>query len=145
MKKVTLISIILGCLFIFSCSKNEEPTPLDLSTLDTTVTDTTSNDQSGTALMGTFKGSAHPTSGGATIENNVLKLHDDFKSDSGPDLYIYLAQELNGDGFIDLGLMKSTTGEQTYNIPAGVDYTKNKYVLVWCKQYSVLFGYAEVK
>ncbi|MBD0403813.1 DM13 domain-containing protein [Flammeovirga sp. EKP202] len=143
MKKVTLISIILGCLMIFSCSK-DEPTPLDLTTLDTNV-DTTSTPMDVGTLMGTFKGSAHPTSGGVTIEDNVLKMHSDFKSDSGPDLYIYLAQELNGNGFIDLGLMQSTTGEQSYNIPAGVDYTKNKYVLVWCKQYSVLFGYAEVK
>lgn len=145
MKKVTLISIILGFLFVFSCAKNEEPTPLDLTTLDTTVSDSTSNTQDLDALMGIFKGSSHPTSGGVTIENNILKLHADFKSDPGPDLYIYLAQELNGNGFIDLGLMQSTTGAQTYNIPAGVDYTKNKYVLVWCKQYSVLFGYAEVE
>ncbi|NME71373.1 DM13 domain-containing protein [Flammeovirga aprica] len=145
MKKVTLISIILGCLFIFSCAKNEEPTPLDLTTLDANASDTTSSSQNLDALMGTFKGSSHPTSGGVTIENNTLKLHDDFRSDSGPDLYIYLAQELNGDGFVDLGLMKSTSGEQTYSIPAGVDYSKNKYVLVWCKQYSVLFGYAEVQ
>lgn len=151
MKNLTLISIILITLSIFGCSKNDEPTPLDLSTLESRNDDVTnSGDSTSTSdtdeniLSGAFSGSAHPTSGTASISNNVLKLHSDFKSDSGPDLYIYLAQDLNGNGFVNLGVLQNTSGEQTYAIPEGIDYSKNKYVLVWCKEYSVLFGSAEV-
>lgn len=144
MKSITLILFIFLFIGFFSCTeKGEEPTPLDLSTL---VPDQTKDDnEPDISLMGTFKGSAHPTSGTASIEGVNLKLHNDFNSDNGPDLYIYLAQDLEGNGFVDLGTLQSTSGEQTYNIPEGVDYSKNKYVLVWCKEYSVLFGYAEVE
>ncbi|OHX68610.1 hypothetical protein NH26_17415 [Flammeovirga pacifica] len=96
-------------------------------------------------LSGTFIDAAHPTSGTVVLDGNTIKIESDFRSDNGPDLYIYLAQGTDGNGFVDLGRLKNVAGEQEYTVPDGVDYTKNKYVLVWCKQFSVLFGSAELK
>ncbi|WP_281613555.1 DM13 domain-containing protein [Flammeovirga sp. SubArs3] len=162
MKKIIFSIIVLSLCFSTSCSKNEEPEPLDLSTLTPQDGDANANDdaeedtetgdmdenmeeEETEGLMGSFQGSAHPTSGDVKIVNDTVIMSDNFKSDDGPDLYIYLAQDVNGNGFIDLGTLKSTSGVQEYSVPAGVDYTKNKYVMVWCKKFNVLFGYAVVE
>ncbi|MDP2647705.1 MAG: DM13 domain-containing protein [Candidatus Yanofskybacteria bacterium] len=76
----------------------------------------------------------------------ILRL-ENFNVTSGPDLYIYLAKtgqptgdiESLGD-FIDLGLLKGTSGNQNYEIAGNI--TGYKTAVVWCKQYGILFTYA---
>ncbi|AZQ61045.1 hypothetical protein EI427_02070 [Flammeovirga pectinis] len=142
---------LLICLLFSNCNNNPEPEPLDLSTLNADAddemasdSDTSSTDADETMadLMGNFENGAHPTSGSAKIEGLSVVLNTDFMSDNGPDLYVYLAQGTNGDGFIDLGRLQAVSGTQTYTLPEGIDFSKNKYLLIWCKQYSVLFGHA---
>lgn len=90
---------------------------------------------------------AHPASGLAKIieAEGVRHLrYENFKTINGPDLYIYLAKDLDANDFVDLGRLKATEGNVNYEIPAGVDPSEYPYALVWCKAFSVLFNSAKL-
>lgn len=99
------------------------------------------------AFEGNFISSAHPTSGTASIDEagNTLTLTN-FKSDSGPDLNIWLATDIANvtNEYVDLGDIKGVDGSYTYDLPANLDYTEYKFVVVWCVAFNVNFGYAEL-
>lgn len=67
---------------------------------------------------------------------------EDFETDNGPRLHIYLSANLSADDFIDLGPIKATKGNVNYALPEGTDTGKYRYVLVWCKPFGVLFSFA---
>ena len=68
-----------------------------------------------------------------------------FKADDGPDVNIFLSETKDENGAIDLGDMKGINGNYAYELNKSVDYKKYHFVLVFCKKYKVLFGYAELK
>lgn len=76
-------------------------------------------------------------------ESDVLRL-EDFKSTNGPDLYVYLATDEKATDYVSLGRLKANIGNQNYDIPDDTDLSKYDSVLIWCKQFSVLFGKAEL-
>lgn len=90
----------------------------------------------------------HPGSGTARVinteEGDVIR-YENFKTINGPDLFVYLAKDLDAKEFINLGELKATEGNVNYDVPKGVDVNDYKYVMVWCKQFDVLFNYAELK
>jgi len=61
-----------------------------------------------------------------------------------PDMYVYLSDRTDGQPgtFIDLGKLKATNGSFNYIVPAGVDITAVRSVVVWCRQFSVTVTYA---
>jgi hypothetical protein len=75
--------------------------------------------------------------------SDVLRL-EDLRVTNGPDLYVYLATDEEASDFVSLGRLKANNGSQNYDIPEGTDLSKYDTVLVWCKQFSVLFGSAEL-
>ena len=64
---------------------------------------------------------------------------------NGPDLHVYLSKEIQPINFIDLGKLKSTNGNQLYEVKNEPDFTSYKYALIHCQQYNHLFGSAELK
>jgi hypothetical protein len=96
---------------------------------------------------GSFQGSAHPTEGEALLiemdDKMVLRL-EEFKTDSGPGLYVYLSQDTSANDYVDLGKLKAIEGNMNYDIPAGTNTTKYNHVLIWCEPFSVPFGWAEL-
>lgn len=89
----------------------------------------------------------HPASGLAKIiktGDKTFLRYEDFKTINGPDLYIYLATDLEAKDFVNLGRLKATEGNVNYEIPAGVDITKYRYALIWCKAFGVLFSSADL-
>lgn len=79
-------------------------------------------------------------------DKNILRF-EDFNVVSGPDLYVYLSKSEQPTGdikslgdYIDLGLLKGTSGNQNYEIPENI--TGYKTAVIWCKRYGVLFTYA---
>jgi hypothetical protein len=68
----------------------------------------------------------------------------DFAVRNGPDLYVYLSPSADGyaDGSVELGRLKADTGNQNYEVPAGADVTGVRSVVIWCKQFAVLFAAA---
>jgi hypothetical protein len=76
--------------------------------------------------------------------HTILRL-ENFKSTNGPNVHLYLATEKTASNFIDLGRLKANNGNQNYDIPVGTDLAKYNIALIWCKDFSVLFGSAQLK
>ena len=90
----------------------------------------------------------HTVSGTATIyDSNGKKilLLDPFSTDNGPDLKVYLSKTESASSYIKLDKLKSTVGKQSYTIPDGTNLSEYNYVHIWCEQFSVDFGHAELK
>ena len=68
-----------------------------------------------------------------------------YEGTNGPDLYVYLAKDLEANDYINLGAQRGNKGNIIYNIPSDVDLSKYKYVITWCKAFGVLFDYAEIR
>jgi hypothetical protein len=133
MRKLLLIALIFGA---FAC-KDEPVMETPPVTEDTEI-----------LFTGTFESSAHPTSGPAEVQsdgstkNLVFK---NFKSDSGPDLRVYLSKDQTDDDFIDLGTLKGTEGSFFYELDSSVNLDEYSTVLIWCEDFSVLFGFNTLK
>ena len=99
--------------------------------------------------QGSFTGadSFHKVEGTAKILSTDDKVYlslENFKSTNGPDLKVYLSEDKSAISYINLGELKGNIGNQNYEIPEGTDLSKYKYALIWCEQFSVLFGSAEL-
>jgi hypothetical protein len=98
--------------------------------------------------QGEFAQRAHAVQGIAkiaTVSGQQLLRFENFKTDYGPDLRVYLSPALNNSDVIDLGPLKGSEGNFNYQIPEGTATQKYSKVLVWCRAFGVLFSYAEVK
>ncbi|MEX1170463.1 MAG: DM13 domain-containing protein [Chloroflexota bacterium] len=69
---------------------------------------------------------------------------EDFSVQNGPDLYVYLSPAADGytDGALELGTLKATDGAFGYELPEGTDPADFASVVIWCKQFAVLFAVA---
>lgn len=70
--------------------------------------------------------------------------YENFKTINGPDIYVYLAKDLDAKEFISLGRVRATEGNINYEIPAGVSVSDYPYVLTWCEAFGVLFNSAKL-
>ncbi len=72
---------------------------------------------------------------------------DDFSVRNGPDLFVYLSPKAKGyaDGAIELGRLRATDGSFNTPIPAGTDLGDVKSVVIWCKEFAVLFAVARLR
>jgi len=90
----------------------------------------------------------HNTEGAAKViplqdGGSLLRL-ENFRSTNGPNVHVYMSTNKDATDFADLGRLKANNGNQNYNIPIGINVAKYKYVLIWCKDFSVLFGSAQL-
>jgi len=103
---------------------------------------------------GRFHSNAHPTRGTATVlevgpGRRVLRLTG-FSTSNGPDVRVVLvaAPDVPDDatvrraGYVQLGKLKGTRGDQNYDIPASLDLTRHRTVTIWCERFRVNFGSA---
>jgi hypothetical protein len=70
----------------------------------------------------------------------------------GPDLHVYLSphpadapEKSFGQGFTSLGKLKGNRGDQVYEIPAGVDVSSIRSVVIWCQRFSAGFAVAPLE
>ena len=97
-------------------------------------------------VMGDFVDRAHPTSGKASVNSDKTILSfTNFKTDNGPKLLVYLTTDVASTEFVNLGDLKGIQGDFTYAIPVNTDLSKYKIVNIWCVDFSVSFGTAELK
>lgn len=80
----------------------------------------------------------------STSQGNTIR-YENFRTTNGPDLFVYLSTDLEATNFVNLGRLKATEGNVNYSIPADVDIKQYPYVLVWCKQFGVLFNSAKIQ
>lgn len=143
MKSIVIISFIV-LITLVSCSKQNaaSTTPIN-ETIDTTST--------GSMLKysGTFMNGPYGSTIGAAriyLQNGKYTLAlGEVSISNGPDLHVYLSKEIQPINFIDLGKLKSTSGNQLYDIPIAPDFLVFKYALIHCQQYNHLFGSAELQ
>jgi hypothetical protein len=126
----------------------DESAPLAQATAGATTASTT------LLSSGQFHSVAHETHGQATLQRLadgrvVLRLAD-FSTSNGPDVRVYLvaASDAADDatvtraGFVELGKLKGTDGNQNYEVPSGLDLKKYRAVTIWCHRFSVNFATA---
>jgi hypothetical protein len=87
----------------------------------------------------------HITSGKAQVRSGVLYLVD-FSTTNGPNLEVWLTKpgQVDTQDYIDLGALKSATGNQQYTLAAADTQTYSQ-VVIWCKRFGVLFGSAQLR
>jgi len=139
MKKITFL-ILLAIMFS-NCSGTDE-----METVFEQIENEENNMNETIFVMGDFIDGAHPTSGKAAVNSDKTELiFTNFKTDNGPKLLVYLTTDTNATEYIDLGDLKGISGDFTYSIPANTDVSKYKLVNIWCVDFSVSFGTAELK
>ncbi len=139
MKPLILIPVFLLLLFsMASCTKTS--TMMLNEQVDTAAV---------VKLQGTFMGiGSERVTGQAKIYLQKDKYYltlENFSTTNGPDLKVYLSQQAEPNNFIKLGDLKSTNGNQVYDITGMPDFTKYKYVLIHCERFNHLYGSAQLK
>ena len=109
--------------------------------------------------MGSFKDADafHRGSGTATIYrtpdgSEVVRL-EDLNVTNGPALHVVLSthpdpersEQVKQEGYVDLGDLKGNRGNQNYPIPAGVDTSIHKSVVIYCYPFAVVFSVATLE
>ncbi len=80
---------------------------------------------------------------------------ENLDTSNGPDVHVWLSAADAVEGFdgwflaggadyYDLGMIKGNQGNQLYDIPADVDLSAYRSVSLWCVQFSVGFGAAQL-
>ena len=106
------------------------------------------------AAQGEFYEVAHEGKGTATVyrleDGTTILRFEEFEVVNGPELHVYLAAvdpvpnnvgvELAG--AVDLGLLKGNIGDQNYTLPAGLDISQYRSVVIWCQPFRVPFNAA---
>lgn len=105
----------------------------------------------------------HGTTGRAILYlrddgSRYLRL-DDLDTSNGPDLHVWITDQESGgdcggcvgswadydDGqHVELGALKGNQGSQNYEIPADAKLGGMKSVVIWCDQFNVAFGTADI-
>lgn len=134
-----LLSILLAAIII-SCTRDANIVATTPPTIDSTAV---------LKYTGSFiNGPYGSVTGNVEIvkqDTTLALLLKNFSSSSGPDLHVYLSQERLPVNFIDLGSLRSNSGEQAYSIPRNTSLTQYKYALIHCKAYNHLFGSAPLQ
>jgi Electron transfer DM13 len=140
-RKNIMVILVLVTLVCLSCNRAENTSIVPLQEM--------ANPMSLVKKIGVFiDGDGEKATGKASIvmnEKTYQLVFEDFNVNNGPNLHVYLSQELKPKSFIDLGDLKSIKGNQVYEVPSGINATSYKYALVYCQKYSHLFGSAELK
>lgn len=141
MKKIFVVATILfsGVIIFSSCKKASTKTINETLTTDTSAI---------LKYEGTFTSGPYGTVSGLArvyLKNNLYTVAlENFSSSNGPDLKVYISKERIPVNFIKLNNLRSTNGNQLYDVPGLPDFTEYKYVLIHCEQYNHLFGSAEL-
>jgi hypothetical protein len=109
----------------------------------------------GVLSEGDFRPLGHDARGTALVidaaDGNTYVRFEEFEVENGPDLKVYLSRakadapeaELAAD-FVDLGELKGNVGDQNYLLPASVELSEYRSVVVWCRRFSVGFAVAPI-
>jgi hypothetical protein len=148
MKKIFCVAaLFIGTM---ACQKESVEAVSDMTTQPSVTMPVTTNLKDLTLLLeGTFTSGAHSTSGTVKLyedkDKNRSLVFENFKTDAGPDLRLYMAEDKAVTNFIQITDKVTTSGNYSISIPASVDLKKQTTVAIWCKSFSVLFGSATLK
>ncbi len=107
----------------------------------------------GSSRSGRFtarQGTSYTVRGGVTVREKdtgglIVEFADDFGTSNGPDIQVVISATENfTPNSISLGVVKSTSRAQSYDVPAGVALADVNWILIHCVSFNVTFGQAEM-
>lgn len=113
-------------------------------------TDIGTEDNTIVAKKGVFMGVAPKTgSGSISLARNAdgsyaVRLEDDFKVQNGPALYVSFANNGQVDHNTLFAELKAFDGKQEYYVPSNIDVSRYGQVMIYCKEFSVVFSIADL-
>ncbi len=139
MKKLFLFAVTASILFAACKKEKTSSTNISMDTVDTTAQ---------LKYRGVFTNGPYGTTMGIAkiySQTNMYSLVlDSFTVSNGPDLHVYISKEQQPLNFIDLGVLRTTSGTQVYNITGIPDFMEYTFALIHCQQYNHLFGSASL-
>lgn len=147
--KAFYILLFVAGLFVAGCKK--EIIPAYGNEIITPPADTqTVVLYTGTLIGGEFGDKAR---GDVSIEKAGSKYYlvfKNFSSYNGPDLHVYFSKTIGNNAmppvdYKDLGFLKYLNGSFNYELATKPDVDTYKYVIIWCAQYRIQFGYTQLK
>lgn len=144
MKSFLIVASIGAVLFFSSCKKSNNTTPA------TAPANETFNPATATLLkQGSFSGNMSYTVSGSVklyeYQGKKYIYFENFSSPNGPDLKVYVATTTTASQFVNLGSLKGVSGTQAYVVNNPPDFSQYNKVLIWCQQFSVLFGASTIQ
>ena len=100
---------------------------------------------------GSFVGASnHVTSGGVTVVKHAdgsatVTLADNFSLDGGPDPRVGFGKNGTFTAGTDVGLLKALKGGQSFKVPASINVDDFNEVYIWCLEFAVPLGVAQLK
>lgn len=108
----------------------------------------------GDLVAGSFPGDR--AEGSATVYRlpdgkQIVRL-ENFSSTNGPDLFVVLSGSENPDRdglkanpYLQLAALKGNEGNQNYELPADIDLGQYRSLVIWCRAFDIVFGYAALE
>ncbi|MBT3366957.1 MAG: DM13 domain-containing protein [Nitrospina sp.] len=85
----------------------------------------------------------HPASGTIKVEGDTVLL-ENVNITEAPDGRVILTKDFDETTGVNLGKLQGFTGSHQYSIPEGTASSKYNTVLIWCDQFKVPIGKAEL-
>ena len=166
MKKPFIYTIITLSVFLAACepttkvSKEKSNTSVEKEinkNTEKSKEEETKGEQNGEVIyQGELKSVQKTGSGTVSViekkdGKRILKLTN-FKTSSGPDLYVYFfktkeakdGKSLKDVESISLGTLKSISGDQEYEVPSNINLDDFQAVSIWCEEFTVNFAAASL-
>lgn len=144
--------VLFSFLLLFglsACTKSADPVPDTTTGTTMPGNSVATTDTTGRKLLvqGSFVNAVHVVKGTVRVyeQGGGRRLtFTDFTTEGGPDLRIYVAEDVALTNFIEVSKL-TQTGNFSVDLPASYKPGQHKAVLIWCKGFSVLFGSATLK
>jgi hypothetical protein len=135
--KISIILFLFSAIILTSCKKETSTDPLNEMV----------NSDAVLLFTGNFTGNgSYNVSGKAEIfkvgNKTQVKLSN-FSSSNGPDLQVFLSKQAAPINEINLGELKSTQGNQVYDLNSIPDFDEYKFISIHCVSFNSLFGSAK--
>lgn len=138
MKLISAVLLAASFFVLPSCKK-------DTNSTEPTTTAVSFDPAKATLLkQGNFAGNmGYAVNGSAKLYEYQGKKYiylENFSTSNGPDLKLYIATNAAAAQFVNLGKLQSNSGNQAYEISNPPDFAVHNKILIWCQQFSILFG-----
>jgi hypothetical protein len=138
-----LITLLALAAFTLGCKKENNDTQTSLNETPPPATGTT------TVKTGTFTTNSKNTGGTIKVikdaNNKQTLVFENFSTGSGPDVQVWLSPNTSASSYVNLGALKAFSGNFSYDLPTTANIDVNNKVLIWCEDFSVLFGHATLQ
>jgi hypothetical protein len=139
--RTSLIIFIAAIGLFTSCKKEKLASTVVLNEMTDTVAMLRYSGNFESGPYGTVTGKAEIYQAGNKWQ---VKLAD-FGTNNGPALHVYVSREAMPVNYVDLGELKSVSGNQVYDVSGMPDFVRYKYISIHCVAYNHLFGFALIQ